>query len=160
MRPLALVALLVALPLAAHEPDPRKVPTHPATPPDEVAGAIIIVSYKGAPKALPNVKRSKEQARARAEEALREARGKDASFDAVLAEFSDDPGNRGRLGILTRGSCPVPALEDALFGMEVGQVSDLIESDFGFMIATRLTARAHAAQILILYRNSKGAPTP
>ncbi len=155
----ALLALLLAGPLVADgpQPDPAKVPTKPATTPMEVAGAILIVSYKGAPKGLPGVERSLEEARARAQEALQAARAKVSSFDDVIAKYSDDPGNRGRMGVMARGQCPLQSIEQALCGMEVGQVSDVIESDFGCLIVTRMTARAAAAQILIAYHGATNA---
>ncbi len=159
MRPFALALLVLALPLSAHDEDPAKVPTRPEVPPEEVAGAVVIISFKDAPKALPGVERSREEARARAEEALDAARAHDASFDDVVAKFSDDPGNRGRMGTLARGKSDYPALEEALFGMEVGQVSDILEFDFGFLIAARMTARTPAAHILVSYRGSEAAPT-
>ena len=155
MRPLVLALLLLALPLAAD--DPADVPTRPAVPPEEVAGAVAIISFKDAPEALPGVKRSREEAQARAQEALQAARAEGASFDDIVAKYSDDPGNRGRLGVMTRGKGQIPVLEEALFGMEVGQVSDILESDFGYLIAIRMTARTPASHILVMYMGSRGA---
>lgn len=155
-----LSALVLALPIAAQdaEPDPAKVPTKPAEVPDEVAGALVLISYKDAPKPLPTATRTREEAKARAEEAVRFARGKGVSFDDAVAKFSDDTSNRGRVGLIAKGTCTVPALEAALFGMEVGQVSDPIESDFGFLVATRMTARCAASHILLMYKGSMRAP--
>lgn len=156
MRPLVLALLVLTQPLAAD--DSAKVPTRPAVPPDEVAGAVAIISYKDAPQALPGVERSREEAMVRAQEALQAARAVGAAFDDIVAKYSDDPGNRGRMGLMTRGEGPFPVLEEALFGMEVGQVSDVIESDFGFLIATRMTARSPASHILVMYKGSRNAP--
>ncbi len=159
MRSLVFALVLLALPLVAHDEDqdPTRVPTRPGDAPEEIAGAVAIISYKGAPEALPNVVRSREEAKARAQEALEAARAKGVSFDDIVAKYSDDPGNRGRMGTMTRGQCPFPALEEALFGMEVGQVSDILEFDFGFVIATRMTARTPASHILVMYAGSKDA---
>lgn len=163
MRPtvVAFFALLLGVPILADDPqpDPAKVPSKPAGITSEVAGAVLIVSYKGAPQGLPGVDRSKEEARARAQEALQAARARGASFDDVVAKYSDDPGNRGRMGVMARGQCPFPAIEAALFGMEVGQVSDVLDSDFGLLIVTRMTAKTAAAQILVAFQGATNAIT-
>ncbi len=153
-----LVALLLALPIAAQdpEPDPAKVPTKPAEEPYQVSGALVLIGYKGSPQPIPTATRTKDEAKARAEEALKTARAKGANFDDVVSQFSDDPGNRGRVGVLSKGQCSLPSLEQALFGMEEGQVSDIIECDYGFIVATRLGIRA-AAHVLLMYAGSQGA---
>lgn len=159
MRSLATVLILAVFACAHdHEEDPSKVPTRPVAPPDEVSGAVAIISYKGAPRALKGVERSREEALARAKEALEHARARGASFADVVAEFSDDPGNRGRLGLIVRGRSGFPVIEEALFNMEVGQVSDILESDFGFLIVTRVKTRTPAGHILIAYQGAKDAP--
>ena len=74
MRFAALALLLCfAVPVFAEdsEADPAKLPTKPAEAPDEVSGSVIILSWKGAPKAIPKVTRTKEEAKAHAEEALK-----------------------------------------------------------------------------------------
>ena len=76
-----------------------------------------------------------EEALARANAALERARaGED--FAALAAELSDDAGTSGQggdLGWITRGTIG-GAFEDALFAMEVDQISDVVESDFGYHV--------------------------
>ncbi|KAF0244124.1 MAG: parvulin-like peptidyl-prolyl [Planctomycetota bacterium] len=157
----ATLALLICLatPVAAQdpEPDPAKTPTKPAEAPDEVSGSVVIVGWKGAPKAFPVATRTKEEAKAKAEEALKAARAKGSSFFDVVVKFSDEPRGRGGVGIIPVGHCTIPALEKALAGMEYGQVSDIFETDLGFMIATRLTAKASASHILIAWKGAERA---
>ncbi len=74
-------------------------------------------------------------AQEKAEQAL--SRVKAGEDFAVLArEYSDDPGSRqkgGQLGWLSQSDV-VPQFGDALFSMQVGDISDLVKSIFGFHI--------------------------
>ena len=57
-------------------------------------------------------------------------------FEALAAKHSQDPGSAakgGSLGSFGRGAMVKP-FEDAVFNMDVGGVSDIIESEFGYHI--------------------------
>jgi peptidyl-prolyl cis-trans isomerase C len=83
----------------------------------------------------------REKARAKAAGILADVKaGKD--FAALAKEHSDDPGSGsqgGDLGYFQRGQM-VPPFEEAAFALSVGQVSDLVPSDFGYHII-RVTDR-------------------
>lgn len=106
--------------------------------PVEIAARHLLVAYQGALRASPSVTRSKPEAEARAKEALARAKaGED--FAALVKEFSDEPGageRGGSLGRFQRGMM-VPAFEKAAFKLAPGEVSDLIETQFGFHVIQR-----------------------
>ena len=78
---------------------------------------------------------TREAARKKAAELLQRARaGED--FAKLAKEYSDDPASAakgGDLGFFGKGVM-VPAFEEAVYGLEKGQLSDLVESPFGYHI--------------------------
>ena len=84
--------------------------------------------------------REKEEARKKAQAIAAEVRNNPASFADVAKKESQDPGSKdagGDLGFAPRGSFVKP-YEDVLFRMKEGQISEVVETEFGFHII-RLT---------------------
>ncbi|HKP38843.1 MAG TPA: peptidylprolyl isomerase [Pyrinomonadaceae bacterium] len=117
-----------------------------AHPEDQVRARHILIAMKSeAPSAEereeeePGKEKSQEltkpQARAKAEEVLKRVRGGE-DFASLAKQFSTDPGskeNGGDLGWFGRGRM-VPEFEKAAFALQAGQVSEIVESPFGFHI--------------------------
>ena len=140
-----------------------KVPTKPAKEPSRVAAAHILIAYKGSPAIAADSTRTKEEALQRAKEIVAKARMPEVRWEQVVKEYSEDPRaieNGGKIGVFQRADLG-PAFTDvgdALFSMEVGQISDPIESPFGFHVLTRLEIVEFAAShILIAYKGSQAA---
>jgi peptidyl-prolyl cis-trans isomerase D len=80
--------------------------------------------------------REKEEARKKAQAIAAALRKDPAGFAELAQKESQDPGSKdagGDLGFAPRGSFVKP-YEDALFRMKQGQISDVIESEFGFHV--------------------------
>ncbi|MDD5241471.1 MAG: SurA N-terminal domain-containing protein [Sulfuricella sp.] len=83
----------------------------------------------------------KTAARTQAEQILKEIKQSPARFEALAKQYSKDPGSAakgGDLGFFPRGVMVKP-FEDTVFGMKGGEISGLVQSDFGFHII-KLTA--------------------
>jgi peptidyl-prolyl cis-trans isomerase C len=92
----------------------------------------------------PDVKKAQ---RGKAAAALVRVR-KGEDFAAVAREVSEDPGSAprgGDLGVFGKGQM-VPPFEQAAFALPAGQVSDLVESPFGFHII-RVQERLPAGKV-------------
>ncbi|MEY4295925.1 MAG: hypothetical protein RLY82_1613 [Pseudomonadota bacterium] len=88
----------------------------------------------GSPKTAPAVDRQK--AKQRAIELLADVKKTPAGFADLAKKNSQDPvsaANGGDLGFFARGSMVKP-FEDAVFSMQPKQISEVIESDFGYHI--------------------------
>jgi peptidyl-prolyl cis-trans isomerase D len=97
--------------------------------PEEVrARHILFKVTPGAPAA------EKAAARQQAEEVLAKAKG-GADFADLAKQYSQDvtAGNGGDLGRFGRGVM-APAFESAAFGLQPGQISDIVETPFGLHI--------------------------
>jgi peptidyl-prolyl cis-trans isomerase D len=105
---------------------------------EERHAAHILVN---APKDMPAADRAK--AKAKAESLLAEARKNPAGFAELAKKNSDDKGsaaNGGDLEFFGRGAMVKP-FEDAAFSMKPGEISNLVESEFGYHIIKLLEAR-------------------
>jgi peptidyl-prolyl cis-trans isomerase D len=101
-----------------------------AQPEQRRASHILIAVAKNAPQA------EKDKAKAKAEALLAEVKKNPASFAEVAKKNSQDPGsaaNGGDLDWQTRGAFVKP-VEDAIFSLKKGEISNVVESDFGYHI--------------------------
>lgn len=83
--------------------------------------------------ASPDVK---AEAKKKAEQVLAEVKKNPAKFAQLAKKYSQDPGSAekgGDLGTFARGAMVKP-FEDAAFSMKAGDVSGLVQSDFGYHI--------------------------
>jgi peptidyl-prolyl cis-trans isomerase D len=78
----------------------------------------------------------KAKAKAKAEELLKEVQKSPAKFAELAKQNSQDPGsaaNGGDLGFFGRGMMVKP-FEESVYSLKDGQISGLVQSDFGFHI--------------------------
>jgi hypothetical protein len=110
-----------------------------ADEPDRINVKHVLVRFAGARGASEAITRTREQACLRAEEAL--AKLKDGtSFRDVAATYSDDAGaatRGGAIGNIERGDVAAP-FADAAFELKVSEVSEVVETPFGFHVILRV----------------------
>lgn len=83
----------------------------------------------------------KQAAREKADEILDQVRQNPEQFAEIAKERSDDPGSAprgGDLGFFGRGVM-VKSFEEKIFSMQLDEISDIVETDFGFHVI-KLTA--------------------
>ncbi len=75
---------------------------------------------------------------------------KTRSFSWVADRYSVDPVARrgGDLGYLTKGNM-IPEFESVVFGLEAGQVSDIVRSDFGYHIIKLIGTREAQVKVTL-----------
>ena len=104
------------------------------------ASHILINVKKDAPAA------ERAAARAKAEAILAEVRKAPGEFASIAKAKSQDPGSAelgGDLGVVTRDAFSKP-MTDALYKLKQGEISELVDDEFGFHILT-ITALKPAA---------------
>ncbi|HLM74184.1 MAG TPA: peptidylprolyl isomerase [Polyangiaceae bacterium] len=109
-----------------------------AAQPKQIGAKHILIMHAQSKSKPDNVTRSREDARRRAEEALTKLRI-GAEFEALVKEYSDEPGageRGGDLGVFDR-STMVKTFGDAAFALSVGQVSGVVETVYGFHLIKR-----------------------
>ena len=127
--------------------------------PQELAGAHILIMYQGSQRAPATITRTKEEALALAQEVARKAKD-GGDFAALAKEYSDGPSGPqgGDLGTWVQGRM-VPEFDTAILGMEVGGVSDPVETGFGYHVITRKKVdKVSARHILIMHNDSMRKP--
>ncbi len=109
-----------------------------ANRPEKVKASHLLVAYKGAARADPSIKRSKEDAKARAEDLRKKIVEEGQDFASVARENSDGPSKTkgGDLGSFTFHTMAKP-FSEAAFALEVGAVSEVVETVFGFHVIRR-----------------------
>lgn len=94
------------------------------------ASHILITASKDAAPA------DRDKAKARAEELLAQVRKAPASFAEVAKKNSQDPGSAaqgGDLNFFARGAMVKP-FEEAAYALKKGEISDVVETDFGYHV--------------------------
>ncbi|WP_437690006.1 thioredoxin domain-containing protein [Sorangium sp. So ce176] len=123
-----------AQPAAAPQPSAAQ----PSATPGLLGARHLLVMYVGSRRAPPHVTRSRDEARALAEQALKAAQ-QGARFEDLVARYSDEPGATARggdLGKFPKGAM-VREFEQALESVAVGALSGVVETPFGFHVILR-----------------------
>ena len=132
--------LALSAPLREAEEEARveKERERSAREPREIGAKHILVMHLESKSKPPSLTRTKEEARKRAQQCLVRVRSGE-SFDTLVKEYSDEPGaadRAGDLGVFEKGTM-VKQFSDAAFSLKIGEVSEVVETPFGFHIIKR-----------------------
>jgi parvulin-like peptidyl-prolyl isomerase len=105
---------------------------------DAIGASHILVAYRGATRAKPTVTRSKEEARSLATKLAAQAHEPGTDFAKLARDVSDGPSGveGGALPKFGRQQMVKP-FSDAAFALKPGEVSGVVETNFGFHIIKR-----------------------
>lgn len=123
-------AQCIALAAAKRERKPNE--------PAKISVKHLLVKYAGAERADPSITRTREAACMRALEARDKLRG-GADIAEVVKEYSEEPGAASREGLVPsfERSFVVEPFADTAFELDVGQISDVVETPYGFHVMLR-----------------------
>lgn len=106
--------------------------------PEEVKASHILISFKGADRADPQVVRTKDEAKTEAERIRGLILTQNNDFAEMASQFSDGP-SKSKGGDLGKFKFEVmaEAFSQAAFALEVGSLSEVVETGFGFHVIKR-----------------------
>jgi len=143
-----------------------KVTAH-KTSADSAKVRHILFAYKGGASASPDITRTKEQAKAKAD-SLQKAIKRGAKMEDLVEKFTDDPGskangnpdggNKGDYGWFTQESGFVQPFKDAGFNNNKGDVV-VVETDFGYHVIQVLDKTAPSRKVEVVALNKKIGPS-
>jgi hypothetical protein len=128
--------------------------------PSRIAARHILVSWAGATGASGAVTRSRAEALEEIER-LRAQLTAGTDFATLAKAHSDDPsrGRGGDLGAFGRGAMVAP-FENAAFALKVGELSEVVETEFGFHLIQRTRlVEAHLGHVLVQWEGLPRAST-
>jgi peptidyl-prolyl cis-trans isomerase D len=113
-------------------------------PEERRASHILVAAGKDAKPA------DKAAAKAKAEAILADLKKAPGTFAQVAKAKSEDPGSAeqgGDLGVIEKGSL-VPSVEQAIFALKQGEISNVVESEYGYHVITVTSLKPAAVKPL------------
>ena len=134
--------------------DPAKVPNYNTNNEGEISVEMLVITYKGARSSKQNIYYDKQEAKMIAEKIADLARRKGVIFTDLIKQFSDLT-EQSKLPLLSSKQPNMPEFLKPAFKLKVGQISDPIDSAFGYLIFRRIRIEAvTASHILISYEGA------
>ncbi|MGB5358456.1 MAG: peptidylprolyl isomerase, partial [Eudoraea sp.] len=120
-------------------------------PNGSVKASHILITWEGAERGNPEIKRTKEDAEAKANDLLKQAKAEGAVFAQLARDNSDGPSapRGGDLGYFQEGVM-TPKFNDFAFGNAEGHIG-LVETEFGYHIV-RVDDKEDLVQLATLSR--------
>ncbi|GAB4133246.1 MAG: SurA N-terminal domain-containing protein [Bacteroidia bacterium] len=124
----------------------------------------ILVTYKGAGNAGPEITRTKEQAKLRADSIMKVVKSGRTKMEDLVEKLTDDPGskqgNKGDYGWFTPESGFVQPFKDAGFNNPKG-ATVVVETDFGYHVIQVLdkTAETKKVEVATIEKKTEASET-
>jgi peptidyl-prolyl cis-trans isomerase NIMA-interacting 1 len=144
--------------LDARVPDAARAPESKYPADAKACARMLVVAHEGVARGAVKSSRSKDEARGRAE-ALRRRIVEDGESFVEVARAASETTDRigGALGVRTYGEWPFMSIRDAVFDLDEGDVTPVLDTERGFVLAWRCPAKEVDVQhILIRYRGAGG----
>lgn len=125
------------LPVVEEDPLPTSDPAKEG--PRQIHAQHLLVMHRESKSAPPTMLRTRIEAKMRAQEALEKIKA-GMTMDEAAVEYSDEPGaaqTKGDLGFFSRRQM-VKKFADAAFRLKPGELSDVVETEYGFHVIKRL----------------------
>jgi peptidyl-prolyl cis-trans isomerase NIMA-interacting 1 len=125
--------------VAAKEAEEERERVRISKQPTQVGARHILVMHLESTAKPESITRTRDEARKRAQEVLLKIRG-GANFEEMVKQYTDEPGGaerNGDLGVFDRSTMVKP-FADAAFGLKVGEVSEVVETKYGYHIIKRV----------------------
>ncbi len=125
----------------------------------QLSASHIHIMHNESRRKQPSISRTKAEALARAREAYEKIKA-GADFAEVAKEYSDGPAKKkgGDLGVFSSKKT-VPAFSKTLMALKIGEISEPIETVFGYHIIKRKrVVKIRVRHILVIHDKSKRKP--
>lgn len=124
---------------------------------DKVTASHILIAYKDAQSSTSTL--TKEEAKAKADELLKQVQANSADFARIATENTDDPGSKatgGQYKDITKGYM-VPQFDEFIFTKPTGSIG-LVETVFGYhIIKVDGKQNAEKVQLATLVKNAEAS---
>jgi peptidyl-prolyl cis-trans isomerase SurA len=128
---------------------------------EKLSASHILLMHKESKRVPPTVTRSKDEAKKLADEIYKKLKG-GADFADLAKEHSDCPSGKrkgGNLGIFPAARM-APEFTEGVKGITVGEITEPVETQFGYHIIKRQeVVEIHARHILLMHAESTRKPT-
>jgi len=143
------------IPQRTAELDPAKVPDSGQTAADEVSADMLLVAYRGARTSKQNIYYDKSGAEEVAQKLTDLARRKGVNFSDLIDQFTDMP-QQTKLPLISAKQPSFPEFLKPSLKLKEGQISDPVDSPFGYLIFRRVSLEVvTASHILITHEDAQ-----
>ena len=140
------------LPKINAKPDPKRTPRAGQPEAEEVSLELLVIAYQGSRVPKANLYYDQAGAQKIAEQVVELARGKGVDFMELVSQLTDLP-EQTRVPMLNRKGAP-PFFQSAL-RLKEGQISDPVDSPFGYLIFHRVKLeKVTASHILLSFKGA------